>query len=61
MFDAEVLPWPGAKREITTGHAESPADVAELLGVPTGEANYLVRRGYLLAATSRPDQREPSP
>ncbi|MFF5264651.1 GntR family transcriptional regulator [Actinomadura viridis] len=50
-FDAEVRALGlEPKHEITTEHAEPPADVAELLGVPTGEVNCLVRRRRLLAS-----------
>ncbi|WP_284454796.1 GntR family transcriptional regulator [Actinomadura madurae] len=50
-FDAEVRALGlEPKHEITTEHAEPPADVAELLGVPTGEVHCLARRRRLLAS-----------
>lgn len=49
-FDAEVRALGLEPRhEISTEHAEPPADVAETLGLPTGEVNCLVRRRRLLA------------
>lgn len=50
-FDAEVRARGlEPKHEITTEHAEPPAEVAEALGVPAGEVNCLVRRRRLLAS-----------
>lgn len=50
-FDAEVRARGlEPQHEITTEHAEPPAYVAELLGLPAGEVNCLVRRRRLLAS-----------
>lgn len=50
-FDAEVRARGlEPQHEITTERAEPPANVAEALGLPTGEVNCLVRRRRLLAS-----------
>lgn len=50
-FDAEVRALGlEPQHEITTEHAEPPVEIAELLGVPVGEKNCLVRRRRLLAS-----------
>ncbi|XVQ16217.1 UTRA domain-containing protein [Spirillospora sp. CA-255316] len=50
-FDAEVRARGlEPQHEITTEHAEPPANVAEILGLPTGQTNCLVRRRRLLAS-----------
>lgn len=38
------------RHEITVEHAEPPAEVADVLGLPSGEVNCLVRRRRLLAS-----------
>ncbi|MFI0374231.1 GntR family transcriptional regulator [Actinomadura sp. 1N219] len=50
-FDAEIRARGlEPQHEITTEHAEPPPNVADILGLPAGEANCLVRHRRLLAS-----------